>query len=478
MKKSTLFLSILFITALSVTTINVVYGSTPKVVYVSSSSGDDTNTGLTEETPFRTIRKAVSSFPDTIYLKRGDIFYESIKYGRASMTGYGKGPMPVMSGYKRIVKPSWKKVKENVWKLCLTDDNFTGYQVEGSSYLNNIGCIHEYDKDIIHGNRVEHYDQLKADWDVWQCEGHGKDLPASSFDNVFLYLSSNPNNLHLEFSVNVCGANMYEGHALINGIRFEGFNTAVNFNMSGDITNCRIDAIGGNLFLTNIYGFVCAGNGIQYWVGRYALDNSLAKGNYITRCYDCGITIQGDGPVSPKNITISDNLITNCCQGWEDFIHHNDAVYDNCVFENNTVVFSGESGWGYPQSRFKYCHILQNNCYGAKGMIFRNNTFISGNYYCSEPCGKDYKSAVWQGNVCYIENGNFVTGRYHGNGDIVRMPTTEKGRRAFTEERDKAIETYRIMVNDTSTKFVIVSPKKAKRLGNKAIKKYLKTHSY
>lgn len=471
--------SILFVLTILITaTYNVVYGSTLKVVYVSSSEGDDSNSGQTPDAPLRTIKKAGSFMPDTIYLKRGDIFYESIKYGRSSLIGYGKGAMPVLSGYKRIIRQSWEKVGDNVWKLNLTEDNFTGYQVEGSSYLNNIGCIHEYDKDIIHGNRVEHLNQLNDDWDIWQCEGHGKDLPASAFDEIYLYLSTNPNSLQLEFSVNVCGANMYEKHPIIDGIRFEGFNTAVNFNMSGDMINCRIDAMGGNLFLTNIYGFVCAGNGIQYWVGRYHLDNSVAKGNYITRCYDCGITIQGDGSVSPKNITIADNLITNCCQGWEDFIHNDDAFYDNCVFKDNLVVFSGESGWGYPASRFKYCHILQNNCYGSKGMIFQNNTFIGGNYYCSEPCGSDYKSAVWRGNVCYIEQGDFLTGRYHGNGDIVRVPKYDNGRRVFLQERDNAIDTYRAMVNDSSTKFVIVSPKKAKRIGNKAIKKYLKKHSY
>lgn len=471
---SILFALLILFTA----TYSVVYGSTLKVVYVSSSEGDDLNSGKTPDAPLRTIKKAGSFMPDTIYLKRGDIFYESIKYGRSSLIGYGKGLNPILSGYKRIIKPSWMKVRDNVWKLNLTEDNFTGYKVEGSSYLNNIGCIHEYDKDIIHGNRVEHLEQLKEDWDIWQCEGHGKDLPASSFDNLYLYLSSDPNNMKLEFSVNICGANMYEKHPIINGIRFEGFNTAVNFNMSGDITNCRIDGMGGNLFLTNIYGFVCAGNGIQYWVGRYALDNSLVKGNYITRCYDCGITIQGDGSVSPKNIIITDNLITNCCQGWEDFIHNDDAFYDNCVFNNNVVVFSGESGWGYPANRFKYCHILQNNSYGPKGMIFQNNTFIGGNYYCSEPCGKDYKSAVWCGNICYIEEGKFMTGRYHGNGDIVRIPLKNKGKSLYSTEYIQALETYRATVNDHSTKFVVVSERKAKRLGNKAIKKYLKTHSF
>lgn len=478
MRKSIVFLLVFIIVILLVPGITIAYGSTTKVVYVSSSTGDDSNNGSLDS-PFRSIKKAVSSMPDTIYLKRGDVFYESIRYGRASMTGYGKGSLPIMSGYKRIIKPSWEKVQENIWKISLTDNNFTGYKIEGSSYLNNIGCIHEYDKDIIHGNRVEHFDQLRKDWDIWQCEGHSKSLPATAFDNLYLYLSSNPNNLKLEFSVNVCGANMYEGNMLINGIRFEGFNTAINFNMTGRIRNCRIDAIGGNIFLTDTYGFVCSGNGIQYWDGQYALDNSLVKGNYITRCYDCGITIQGNGPVSPKNIWITDNLITNCCQGWEDFIHHSEACYDNCVFENNIVVFSGDSGFGYPDSRFKYCHILQNNSYGPKGMMFKNNTFIGGNYYCSEPSQEaGYFSAVWQGNMCYIEEGRYLMGRYQGTYDIVQVPKKDGNSPKFKQENEQALAAYRSKTKDMTTMFIVVSDRRIKKLGKKAIKNFLKTHSY
>lgn len=230
---------------------SVAYALANKIVYVSSSTGNDYNKGDTPDCPVQTIKKALSFRTDTIKLKRGDVFHESITYCRSSIIGYGDGSLPVLSGYKRIVQPSWVKVRDNIWKLCLTDDIFTGYRVEGSSFLNNIGCIHEYDRDLVHGKRIERIEHLKDDWDFWQCEGHGRDLPASSFDYIYMYLSSNPNQKKLELSLNVCGINMYEGHNLVNSIRLEGFNTAVNFNMAGDITNCRIDAIGGNLFLSD-----------------------------------------------------------------------------------------------------------------------------------------------------------------------------------------------------------------------------------
>lgn len=453
--------------------------ATTKVIYVSSTSGNDDNSGLTPDSPLKTINKALSAFADTIKLKRGDVFYESISYGRSSLVSYGDGSLPIMSGYKRIIKPSWVKVGDSIWKLNLTEDNFTGYKVEGSSYLNNIGCIHEYDKDLIHGRRVEHFEQLNEDWDIWQCEGYIRGLPSSSFDEIYLYLSTNPNDKQLEFSVNVCGANMYEKHPHIDGIRFEGFNTAVNFNMAGDITNCRIDAMGGNLFLNDSYGFVCAGNGIQYWVGQYALDNSLVKGNYITRCYDCGITIQGDGNISPKNVTVIDNLIVNCCQGWEDFLHSEETCFNNCSFEDNIVVFSGISGWGYTDDRFKKCHIVQDNSHGLKGFVFKNNTFIGGNFYCSSPTKKnDYSSSKWYGNVCYIEKGNYLMGNYGGTKDVVTIPNDVIGRKYYTKEREKAIEIYRTKVNDMSTIFITVSTKKANRLGLRAINKYLRNHTF
>lgn len=150
------------------------------------------------------------------------------------------------------------------------------------------------------------------------------------------------------------------------------------------VKKCKIDMVGGSMMLNGDVT-TCLGNGIDFWVGRDAYD-CVIEGNYISCAYDCGCSIQAHngGQATPRNIVFRDNLISHCCQGWEDFLVNDTNVrYENCRFEKNIVVYSGETGFGYPDIRIKYCNVLGDNYAGNRGMIIRNNVFIGGNYYCS-----------------------------------------------------------------------------------------------
>ena len=80
--------------------------------YVSSSFGADTNDGLSEETPWKTLEKlSAVEFKggDNIYLKAGDVWHESFfPNGNATsenwitLTSYGEGEKPVISPGKDI----------------------------------------------------------------------------------------------------------------------------------------------------------------------------------------------------------------------------------------------------------------------------------------------------------------------------------------------------------------------------------------
>lgn len=78
-----------------------------KIIYVSSSTGDDSNDGLSPERPVRTVKQGKSQlrdgFPDWLLFKRGDVWNETL--GRIEMSGrsktdrmvygaYGEGPRP------------------------------------------------------------------------------------------------------------------------------------------------------------------------------------------------------------------------------------------------------------------------------------------------------------------------------------------------------------------------------------------------
>lgn len=79
-----------------------------RFIYVSSTMGDDSNDGLTPQTPKRSLdsarRTMRNNHPDWLMLRRGDTFEEGLRIGTrgrsmeepAVITAYGQGPRPVI----------------------------------------------------------------------------------------------------------------------------------------------------------------------------------------------------------------------------------------------------------------------------------------------------------------------------------------------------------------------------------------------
>lgn len=473
-KKYLLFITCVLIQGAEVASCSVL----DRKIYVSSSIGKETYDGHDKDHPTNDLQKALAE-ADEILLKAGDVFYtRTVDAKGKDISRYGEGENPILCGYKRIVTPRWEVVGNNVWRILLSDDNYSGVVVKGSSLSNNIGCIHEYDKDLIHGRKVQFKKELKEDWDIWQTERHDKEIPASEFDWLYLYYTGNPNELKLEFSTYETALQVE--NSTIDGIDIVGHGFGVAGGSKSIIRNCRIDAIGGRIFI-GAKEYICYGNGIEFYINRNIQD-CLVENCTISRCYDCAVTIQGSnsGQATPSNIIFRNNVIYDCCQAWEDFLRNDEnVVYENCIFENNTILNSGNtSGFGYPESRFKYCHVLGNNSLGDKGMVIRNNTFIGGNWHCGNPYKGKYKSNVWEGNTCVIKRGDYLLGDYFGTSDVIRIPV-EKGKfRSLKVATEDAIRRYRGMTGDSTTVFYIQSEKKVKARADKLEKKYLKKHKY
>ncbi|CAN5410080.1 hypothetical protein BH11BAC5_BH11BAC5_13250 [soil metagenome] len=87
--------------------------------YYVSASGDDSNDGLTINTPWQSLAKInQSSFAagDVILLKRGDVFYGSVVVNRndVSFDAYGTGALPIISGFTQL--SSWVDAGNGIWK--------------------------------------------------------------------------------------------------------------------------------------------------------------------------------------------------------------------------------------------------------------------------------------------------------------------------------------------------------------------------
>ena len=99
------------------------YGSlVPKKTYYISNNGLDTNNGLTELTPFKTIAKALTLISDytTLKFECGSIFYEPLVYQHSNLTfeSYGIGNNPIIDGSSIINTPTL--VSGNVWQTTNT----------------------------------------------------------------------------------------------------------------------------------------------------------------------------------------------------------------------------------------------------------------------------------------------------------------------------------------------------------------------
>lgn len=61
---------------------NITASADSRIIYVSNSTGNDANAGLSSSAPLRTIAAAIAKtrngFADWVRLKRGDVFNESI----------------------------------------------------------------------------------------------------------------------------------------------------------------------------------------------------------------------------------------------------------------------------------------------------------------------------------------------------------------------------------------------------------------
>ena len=69
-------------------------------------------------------------------------------------------------------------------------------------------------------------------------------------------------------------------------------------------------------------------------------------------------------------------------------------------------------------------------------------------------------------------------GNYGGTRDVVIVPINCSFLLCNAQEDRKAVVDYRSKVKDTTTSFFVVSKSKARRLGNKAIRSYLRRHSF
>lgn len=141
MNKKGVFVFLLLLVSLII--ISVVQAET---YYVSDSQGDDSNTGLSESNPWKTIDKVNTEkfhAGDNVLFKKGDTFEGRIKllhqawYTHSSgeagqrlvFSSYGSGPKPIIDGSTQVT--GWTKHEGNIYKASLDAPDVTQLFLDG-----------------------------------------------------------------------------------------------------------------------------------------------------------------------------------------------------------------------------------------------------------------------------------------------------------------------------------------------------------
>ncbi len=297
------------------------YGEVIGKIYYVSQNGDDSNDGLSQETPVKTL-DAVSNLPlkagDAVLFKRGEIFRGYLKsYQGVIYSAYGEGKKPVLTNsLQNFADPSlWEETEvKNVYKLKLAQTNDVGVIVfdEGKAWTQKrIKGRPEFPEGGL--------ENLDVDLAMWH------DIPKPLDETGYVYLrcdKGNPGELFTSIEIarrqniasakhdvtfdNICfkyGAAHGIGSGTVNGLT---------------VRYCEFGWIGGSWFRTDTLSRY--GNAIEIYGG---CRNYVCDHNYIYQVYDAGITQQlknGKGEVYMCDITYSYNLIEDTSYSVEYFL--------------------------------------------------------------------------------------------------------------------------------------------------------------
>ena len=384
-------------------------------VYVSSSKGDDSNSGKSRFKPVKTISRAVE-LGDDIRLRRGDWFYEILDMEGVSIKAYGPGSQkPVVSGFRKLAAGQTGKDGSSVWERGAFDSEgwwhadengdvyrlnmyaegiFGGFNDNRPLNFGNIGTIYDPAQDRMYGRKCQapteeaymalsyrtgnSYKFLERDMDFYQAPHH--EPGCHSFQYLYVK-ASDPAMLRdreLWFSI---GANCIRGNnKTIADIKVLGWGyhgAKVFDNVS--ILNCEFDIIGGSLLVT-YPRWVRFGNGAEFWATSSR--NGLVQMCTFSRVYDTATTIQGPMDKSQEsyceNIIFRDNVMRNCRQDFEVWIRTTDGTMpQNCEFTGNVGYDAGDNG--FESTEINGTHYLHYaNAYKISGIKVENNEFHDG----------------------------------------------------------------------------------------------------
>jgi len=382
--------------------------------YCTSSSGNDGNAGTSTVAAWQTLSKINSSFStfaagDSIFLKRGDVFYGNINITKSGASGnpiyigaYGTGPMPVISGFTNIT--SWTNLGSNIWQstsaigtlsscgmVCKTDSvnlamgrtpNTGSYYTinshSGTSWIRSSSInsgTHNWTNAVIVGRYINtywnNYTVTNNDGDtlfntsassaanVTPTDGYGFFLQndASTLDvqnewyydagtfKLKMYSTANPGTVMAATQSDLISCPSTKSYITITGIAFIG----------ASYDGIHFQGSPSYITITNCYFHLIGNNAIEL---QTSSSNCLLKNNVIKNCGQGGIfNVGGTGSVCNNNNVDSVGVILGQGEGYN--IHAEGIVNQstNGQIDSNVISHTGAAcinGWANSEVKYNY----------------------------------------------------------------------------------------------------------------------------
>jgi len=377
--------------------------------YYISSTGNNSNSGKSPGTPWRSLQKI--EIGNTYLFHCNDTFYQKLscnqsagpdmgsqtnKDQKITISSYGNGNKPVISLYKNIINKNWVNAGNNIWKVSLKNaENYTGFKEVNT----NVGFIKV--DGIIFGNKTFSPDSLKSQWDFY-CDD----------EYLFVYsnddLSSSAKNIQAAcnfVAIYLCN-NMDVSNLTITGSGGHGIRGVNVKNIN--LEKLDISEIGGSFLQGYGNGRIRYGNGVEFWNGS---ENCLIKGCKVSMVYDVAFTMQGNGPGTHfLNVVFDDNISNNNEQSFEFWIKGNQPGFTACKFINNYCSNAGY-GWSHDVRPVKnFAVFILNSELEANDddILIENNTFIkakSAYFYMNSDLFEKKSQFITKNNKIEMEPG-------------------------------------------------------------------------
>lgn len=398
--------------------------------FVSSSTGSDSNDGLTPETAWASVAKVVSMGSavenSVVYFKRGDTFRTTAVFSTKAntvYTTYGFGDKPkIVGSIDGTGASNWSETNtENVWVFSRSIANSTQNGDVGHIRINDgelwgikVSVRNDSDMRVDNGDVYNGRTYIDALSNVAVNCGLGlyNDLEFHhdyTTGNLYLYCEDgNPGTVFdsIEIADKGNGLSGTFNNTTVDNLYITGFGShGLGYGniTSSTVKNCHLEWIGGSIQTLNFTSGATAPTRFGNAIEAYGSASDFTIANcYCSQIYDCCYTVQNQEAVTFRNVFMYDNVAEYSNSGLE--IWQNGGITDNLYLHDNYTLFGGY-GWSHQRP-------LKDGNFFYGGIGIRSTTFTN--------CSVENNINVLASNIAILVS-EIGSTRYNFNNNIYIM---------------------------------------------------------